>query len=139
MKKIYSKIQPDLLLHMVYDYFDLQGDREDISPNEEYLQVAALSLEYGKTFKPHKHIEQIRTTDIAQESWIIISGMIEATYYDIDDTILDKHKLGGGDITITFRGGHNYKSLSENTRVYEYKTGPYQGQEKDKIFIDGWF
>ena len=39
------------------------------------------------------------------------------------------------DISITFYGGHNYVSLEDDTRVYEYKTGPYMGQARDKEFI----
>ena len=38
-----------------------------------------------------------------------------------------------GDCTIL--GGHNYTSLTENTLVYEFKTGPYDGQSKDKILL----
>jgi hypothetical protein len=36
---------------------------------------------------------------------------------------------------MTFEGGHTYKSLSSKTRIIEFKTGPYQGIEKDKVFI----
>jgi hypothetical protein len=36
---------------------------------------------------------------------------------------------------MTFRGGHNYYILEEDTIVYEYKTGPYLGQDLDKEFI----
>ena len=37
---------------------------------------------------------------------------------------------------MTFRGGHNYLCLEDDSLVYEYKTGPYYGQKKDKVFID---
>lgn len=43
--------------------------------------------------------------------------------------------LKPGDCSITLYGGHNYVSLEEHTLVYEYKTGPYLGQEKDKAFL----
>ena len=36
---------------------------------------------------------------------------------------------------MTFEGGHNYEILEENTLVYEFKTGPYEGIDKDKVFI----
>jgi hypothetical protein len=36
---------------------------------------------------------------------------------------------------MTFEGGHTYEALEDDTVVYEYKTGPYQGQESDKIFL----
>ena len=44
--------------------------------------------------------------------------------------------LGPGDVSITLYGGHNYEILEENTRVLEYKTGPYYGQTEDKVFLD---
>jgi hypothetical protein len=37
---------------------------------------------------------------------------------------------------MTFRGGHNYLILEEDTIVYEYKTGPYMGQQLDKVFLE---
>lgn len=36
----------------------------------------------------------------------------------------------------TLEGGHNYLINEENTLVYEYKTGPYEGQKMDKTFIE---
>ena len=134
MRNIYSKIKPEILLHIVNKKEEIIQKRQDICPIEEYLQVASMKLLGGQTFPPHAHIKQIRTTDIAQESWIILEGKVEATLYDTDDSILEKVILEPGDCSITFRGGHTYKAL-EDSFVYEYKTGPYQGQKKDKRFI----
>lgn len=56
--------------------------------------------------------------------------------YDIDNkTILATPILEAGDASFTLYGGHTYEILEENTIVYEYKTGPYEGQELDKRFI----
>ena len=109
--------------------------RNDISPEEEYLQVSSFRLDNKKTFKAHKHIENIKKTDITQESWIIIKGVIKAKLYDTDGTLIVEHILKQGDCSITFRGGHNYECMEDDTVVYEYKTGPYTGQENDKVFI----
>jgi hypothetical protein len=38
---------------------------------------------------------------------------------------------------MTFRGGHTYDILADDTVVHEYKTGPYYGQAVDKEFIYG--
>jgi hypothetical protein len=133
--KIYSKVNPDLLLHIVNRISDITFARDDLSPNEEYLQVSTFRLNNGKTFKPHKHIELIRQTDITQESWLVAKGKIKAILYDIDDTIIAEPILEAGDCSITFHGGHNYLCLEDDSVVYEYKTGPYFGQQKDKEFI----
>lgn len=135
MRNLYSKIDPSLLLHIVNKQSDITEQRVDISPNEEFLQVACFKLNEGKTFKPHKHIENIRTTTITQESWIVVKGKIKAILYDIDDTILEEVILDAGDCSVTLRGGHNYVSLEDGSIVYEYKTGPYFGIDKDKVFI----
>ena len=107
-----------------------------MSPEEEGLQVACFLMNKNDTFKPHKHIKQVRTTDITQESWIVIKGAVKVILYDLDDKIIKDEILKSGDCLITFRGGHNLIILEDDTIVYEYKTGPYQGPEKDRIFID---
>ena len=90
----------------------------------------------GQTFRPHKHIRIDRKTTITQESWVIINGSVKTILYDLDDTIIAEEILNIGDISITFRGGHNYIILENDTLVYEYKTGPYMGQKLDKTFIE---
>jgi hypothetical protein len=91
----------------------------------------------GKTFKPHKHIEKERNypNKIAQESWVVIKGRVKCKFYDIDDTLIAEPILEAGDASFTLYGGHNYEILEDATIVYEYKTGPYEGQELDKVFI----
>ena len=135
MKKIYSKVDKEVLLHMVYRLSEVNG-RTNISPEDEYLQLASLKMEKGTTFKPHKHLIYEKVTDIAQESWIVIKGSVKCVFYDLDDTIIAEPVLYPGDCSLTFRGGHNYIILEDNTIVYEYKTGPYLGQELDKAFIN---
>lgn len=136
IKSYHSKKEKGTLLHQSIhiDNFNNPG-RENISPVNESLQVACITLEEGKTFSPHKHIKHNRNMPMAQESWVVIKGRVEVTYYDLDDTILDKIILEKGECTITYRGGHNYMSLVEDTFVYELKTGPYLGQKFDKEFI----
>lgn len=136
IEKIYSKIDSSVLLHIVNRKSSIVNAREDMCPPEQYIQVAKMKIEKGKTFRAHKHIEQIRTTNIAQESWIVVSGLVKAYLYDLDDTLIKEVILEPGDCSITFMGGHTYESMAEDTLVYEYKTGPYQGVEKDKVFID---
>jgi hypothetical protein len=134
MEKIYSKIDCSILLHLIYRLNDFDG-RQDIAPEREFLQLASLKMHKGTTFKPHKHIEFIKTTNIAQESWVVIKGAVKCKFYDLNDILLCEPILYPGDCSMTFRGGHNYEILIEDTFVYEYKTGPYLGQESDKVFI----
>ena len=138
MHKIYSNVEPNTLLHIIHRKEDFVNSREDIIPAENFLQLATLRMENKKTFRPHKHIwkqpdsEQI----IAQESWVVISGKVKCLFYDLDDTLLASPVLEPGDCSITLQGGHTYEILSDDTLVYEYKTGPYRGQENDKVFLN---
>lgn len=135
MEKIYSRIQPHTLLHLVYRLDEIKG-RTNISPDEEFLQLASIQMQKGQTFNAHKHIILEKTTNIAQESWLVIKGSVKCIFYDLDDTIIAEPVLLPGDCSMTFRGGHNYLILEDNTIVYEYKTGPYLGQEMDKVFLN---
>lgn len=135
MIKIYSKVNPDLLLHIIVRAEDFTEGRKDVVNPNDFLQCALLNMPAGKTFKPHKHIwKQGPRKYIAQESWIVISGRVKCTLYDTDDTVIAEPVLGPGEASFTFEGGHTYEML-EQSRVLEYKNGPYQGQEKDKVFI----
>ena len=134
--KIYSKIE-DKLLHMVYRAEDFIETRTELVGADQFIQCAYLKMNQGKTFKPHKHIwkEPSFDTMIAQESWVIIKGSVKVFFYDTDGVLLETHILNAGDSSFTLEGGHTYEILEDNTLVYEYKTGPYTGQENDKVFL----
>jgi len=137
MEKIFSKVDPDKLLHIIVRKEDITPGRMDIVPEENFIQCSMLNLQKDKTFIPHKHIWKERTRNvIAQESWIVIQGSVKCILYDIDDTIIYEPILYPGDASFTLEGGHNYLILEDDTLVYEYKTGPYEGQKFDKTFID---
>ena len=136
MEKIYSKIKSDKLLHIVVRKDDLKAGRTEVVSEEHFIQCALLNMEKNKTFKPHKHIWKKRTRNvIAQESWVVIQGKVKCTFFDIDDTIIAEPILEPGDASFTLEGGHTYTILEDNTLVYEYKTGPYEGQKLDKVFL----
>ena len=137
MEKIYSKVDPSKLLHLIVRKEEITPGRQDIVPEENFIQCSILNMEKGKTFRPHKHIWKERTRNvIAQESWIVIQGSVKCIFYDIDNTIIAEPILYQGDASFTLEGGHNYLILEDNTLVYEYKTGPYEGHALDKTFLD---
>lgn len=123
------------LLHIINRKEEITN-RTNVCPDDEFLQLATMRMPLGMTFKPHKHIYKDGPKEvIAQESWIVIQGRVKVILYDIDDTIIHEDVIFPGDCSITFRGGHNYEIMEDDTIVYEYKTGPYQGIEMDKDFI----
>lgn len=136
MEKIYSKVEEGKLLHIINRLSEIEGRTEAV-PENNFIQCATLKMEKGKTFLPHKHITKDRhyPEQIAQESWVVIKGRVKCILYDIDDTVIATPILKDGDASFTLYGGHTYEILEDNTIVYEYKTGPYEGQKLDKTFI----
>lgn len=140
MEVVYSKIEANKALHIVCrlkEDFTTTG-RRDVIDSDQFLQCATLSFGKGKTFRPHKHLWKEHQTKvcIAQESWVVIKGKVKCMFYDLDGTLLKECVLEAGDASFTLEGGHNYEFLEDDTFVYEYKTGPYYGQEVDKTFLD---
>ncbi len=136
MHKIYSKLDPNKLCHLVHRLQEIQ-DRTNVSDDDQFLQLATLRMSAGQTFRPHQHIWKPSPTEqvIAQESWVVFSGMVEVSFFDTNGQLLEKQILYPGDCSMTFEGGHTYLILENDTVVFEYKTGPYQGQKLDKVFI----
>ena len=137
MKKIYSQVEPDKLLHIINRFDEIEG-RTDVAPEDQFIQLATLRMEKGKTFRPHKHIWKpaAKLEVIAQESWVVIQGSVKIFMYDLNDKLIGTEIINQGDCSMTFEGGHTYEILEENTVVYEYKTGPYTGVENDKVFLE---
>jgi cupin fold WbuC family metalloprotein len=136
MYKIYSKIDPSKHLHTVFRYYEIDG-RNEVADEHQFLQLATLRMAKGQTFRPHQHIWKPSPTEqiIAQESWVVIKGSVECSFFDTDGALLEKQVIRQGDCSMTFEGGHTYLILEDDTVVYEYKTGPYQGQVMDKVFL----
>ena len=135
--KVYSRVEPGKLLHIINRYDEIEG-RTDVAPEDQFIQLATLRMEKDKTFRPHKHIWKpaAKLEVIAQESWVVIKGSVKVHMYDLDDSLIREEVINQGDCSMTFEGGQTYTILEEDTVVYEYKTGPYQGVENDKVFLE---
>jgi len=136
MEKVYDK--DGKLCHFVVRLTDANNERVDLVEDTEFIQCALLKLPSGKTFRPHKHIlkDSNIAKRIAQESWVVISGSVKVIFYDEDDNHLCDKVLNAGDASFTLYGGHNYLIIEDNSIIYEYKTGPYEGQTNDKVFLN---
>jgi hypothetical protein len=134
MIKVYSKVDPSLLLHVVSDLNIFSEERVDISAESEPLQVSVSSLAIGHSPDDHSHLTRFfHEAELPiQESWFILSGTVLASYFDLDDSLIRQLELPQGFISISFGGGHGLKVLEQGTRVLEHKTGPYLGRSLDK-------
>ena len=118
MKKITSKVEPGKLLHIINRFDEIEG-RTDVAPADQFIQLATLRMEKGKTFRPHKHIWKpaAKLEVIAQESWVVIQGSVKIFMYDLNDKLIGTEIINQGDCSMTFEGGHTYEILEENTVV----------------------
>lgn len=123
------------LCHFVIRSSLIREGRNNIIPNTEPLQLCTLRMNQGDTFVPHVHVRFEKTVHTTQESWVVIKGKVKVLHFDIEGRLLNESILEAGDVTVTLYGGHTYESLDNDTVVYEFKTGPYLGIEKDKQHI----
>jgi len=131
----------DRVLHITYNIYDSVlldelESRDDLTDESEYLQCAAIRIPYGKSFQAHRHIRCDRTTDMTQEAWVVLKGAVAVDYYDEEDNRIGSKIIEEGGVTVTFGGGHSYESLTDDTLVYEFKSGPYFGRDADKVAIE---
>ena len=135
MKKIYSKVEEDVLLLVINKKEDITKERTDLSPESQFLQCSTKVIKKGVRFRSHKHKRLERKTDRTQEAWLVLSGKIRCLFYDLDDSLILDTNLTSGDCAICFRAGNGFEVLEDDTSLYEFKTGPYFGSEMDKTFI----
>jgi hypothetical protein len=135
MLNVYSKIKPELPIFSLIRKQEITNDRQSLTPAHEFLQVAAKRTFLGDFFKPHKHLPCNKVVFSTQESWVIVSGRAKGVFYDIDDKHLTSVILKDGDCAVIYNGGHSLEILEDDTLLYEFKNGPYEGPEKDKEYI----
>jgi len=135
VENCFSKIKEDKLIFSILKLEEIEDQRVDVCPENEYLQVCGRVMNSGFIVQPHKHLETSRTTDITQESWIILEGSVKASFYDLDNSFLCDRIIKKGDVVVFYRGGHGLEVLEDNTIFYEFKNGPYYGVKKDKEMI----
>jgi mannose-6-phosphate isomerase-like protein (cupin superfamily) len=130
------------LLHAIVRPRSSKGEnpqlrRIDFSDPKEFLQGAHIDIPANYSFQPHIHNERAREFSNlrAQETWVVMSGAVEVDYFSESGELIHSATLLSGDVSITFRGGHGYRTRQTSARVFEFKSGPYEGQEIDKRFI----
>lgn len=134
--KFYSKVEPSKILFSLLRFDQITEKRMDISPEDQFLQTSGRVLKKGFKVNAHKHNKLKRETNITQEAWVVLKGLISAKFYDLDDKVIFETTLSDGDCVTIFRGGHELSVLKDNTYFYEIKNGPYYGVESDKEQIN---
>lgn len=129
---IHSKVNPGQLLHAVANAMEVDINRVDISPPDQFLQVSIIPFSSGKKISPHIHEErQVSSSGaaITQESWVVLRGRIRIRLFDLDRTFLHEDELLPGCLLVTYNGGHSLECLEKDTVMLEFKNGPYLGRD----------
>ena len=123
--------------HEGYFLFNIATDfnLHDLTDKEGYLLLTVSFIEDNAAFAKAKRQKRIKINKFTGETLVPYSEAAYGVISDIDDTIIEEIILEQSDLSMTFRGGHNYEILEDDTVVYEFKTGPYLGIEFDKTFI----
>lgn len=132
---VMSRIEQNVRIATIVNVAEFVDYRLDLCDESEALQVSGRCLEAETFVPPHRHNLLERTTTSTTESWVVFSGRIECNLYDLDGEKLLTRTLASGDCVILFYGGHSLRVLDNDTRMLEFKNGPYLGQTKDKEFL----
>jgi len=104
-----------------------------ISEPENAFQIGVLNHQSGYRVKPHIHNKISKENKENQEFLFIISGEVEADFYD-NKKLVKKTILYGGDALLQINGGHGFK-IRKPSKIIELKQGPFYGVEKEKTYI----
>ena len=127
MLKIFSKVDKSKLLHIISKNLPKNVKRQDLTEIEMPLQVSRINLK-DTIIKPHSNNKQLLNSGLIEqnECWIVLSGIINISLFDLDKTNLDNLTLNKGEILITSGGGHSIDKTSDDAEMIEIKLGPYE-------------
>jgi oxalate decarboxylase/phosphoglucose isomerase-like protein (cupin superfamily) len=99
---------------------------------EEKLQFSALRYDKGKAFDNHIHKYRPRTVERTQECWVVLKGKVKVFVFDENKQKIHEQVIDSGQFVISYKGGHGYEILEDETIVVESKLGDFIGVEADK-------
>ena len=114
---------------------DVNEENKDttfVGSPEERLQFSVLKYDKGKIFQNHIHKVRTRIIVKTQESWIVLRGSVKAFIFNNSERLIHEQILTAGQFCISYRGGHGYEILEDDTIVIENKLGDFIGVEEDK-------
>ncbi len=129
-----SKIRRDLNLCKIVSYGKF-NNRANITESNQIMQVSLIQMSKSQLVPRHKHLPIERCTVGTGEGWLVLEGCFEAEIFDIDQVCVGKYLLKKLDILIMFNGGHSLNTIEENSIMCEFKNGPFQGSDSDKIYF----
>ena len=106
------------------------------STDNEFIQFGVWGYDKGKVLAAHVHNSVERNVNLTQEALFVQRGKIKATIYNLSNEKIREIIVSKGEVVILLRGAHGYEILEDDTRVLEFKNGPYVGAELDRRRIE---
>ena len=127
MEKIFSKINKKKMLNIISKKLPEDTKRQDLTEIEKPLQVSRVNLK-NTVIKPHSNNPKSLNSGLVEqnECWIVLSGIINITLFDVDKSNIENRILKKGEILITCGGGHSIDKTSEDAEIIEIKLGPFE-------------
>jgi hypothetical protein len=137
VQKIFSKIDSKIELAIHMKCIDVNHKTNILTNSADPIQINVRKIDEGFKLDPHKHLYLERNGfNYTHEIWILINGVLMASIYDLDNSLLAEIEMSSGDLMLYKNGGHSFRVMNESCILYEIKNGPYFGSELDKVNID---
>lgn len=130
--KLYSKRDTTLQIATIIKAGTLNS-RVNVTEDQEILQISYLNFKKNQNVLRHKHLPVYRETEGTAEGWLVLHGKFKVEIFDIDNVHLSNLILKKYEMIVLFAGGHSLTSAVNNSRIIEFKNGPYLGSEYDKL------
>jgi hypothetical protein len=117
----------------------LEGPFKFFTKDEDNLQIARWNHPKGYQCKPHIHNVLAKTIHIVHEAIFVLRGELLVTFYTPEGKPICERILREFDICHSMSCGHGYKVLTDDTKVVEFKNGPFMGDkeyDKERTLID---
>jgi hypothetical protein len=83
----------------------------------------------GYVCKPHVHNLVPKTIERVQEAILVLSGELKVKIFTLEGKPVIEKILRPLDICHTVNCGHGYEVMTEDTKVLEFKNGPFPGDK----------
>ena len=108
---------------------ELDGPFKFFTDDEDVLQIGRWNHPKNYKCKPHIHNLVPKTIERVQEAILVLRGQLKVTIFTVEGKLVGERILRPLDICHTVNCGHGYEVLTEDTKVLEFKNGPFPGDE----------
>jgi len=108
-----------------------------VTPPEYPIQIGLLQHKGGKLVPMHFHNDFKYEVSTTHEILYVEKGQMTVIITDNKWNEVYKGTFTAGDMVLLMDGGHSVE-FTDDSRVWEFKQGPYPGDKVAKVFKDNW-